>query len=90
MLLFRNIELTLADLSPIPLHCPCCGKEFNRVNKEDHLSLDRLIPERGYVPGNVTWMCVRCNRIKNDASLEELEMVVNHLKGLMTNAFAKH
>jgi hypothetical protein len=35
-------------------------------------SLDRIIPERGYVPGNVRVVSDRANRLKGKRSLEEL------------------
>jgi hypothetical protein len=39
-------------------------------------SLDRLVPSRGYVPGNVAILSNRANEIKRDASLRELGRVV--------------
>lgn len=45
---------------------PIAGKR-----SDASLSLDRLIPERGYVPGNVSVISWRANRIKNDGSYED-------------------
>lgn len=36
-------------------------------------SIDKLIPEKGYVKGNVVWCLTRVNRIKNNISLEEMQ-----------------
>jgi len=49
-------------------------------------TLDRLIPTLGYVPGNICVMSFRANRLKNNATIEELEMVLSFLK----NKRAKH
>lgn len=47
------------------------------------ISLDRLIPEMGYVQGNVVWCCVAINRMKNDVPKEKfiqlLREIINHL-----------
>ena len=34
-------------------------------------SIERLFPEKGYVKGNVSWVCYYVNRMKNDLNLEE-------------------
>lgn len=60
--------------------CPVTGREFVIGDPKDAPSLDRLIPEKGYVEGNVAWISRRANTIKNDASLEDLEMIVRWLK----------
>lgn len=46
--------------------------------------VDRIDPKEGYVKGNVTWLSARANRIKSDASLEELERIVEWLKSQST------
>jgi len=35
-------------------------------------SLDRLEPSMGYVPGNVEWICMECNRRKDDMSYAKM------------------
>lgn len=42
--------------------------------------LDRHEPSKGYVKGNVSWISGRANRIKYDASIEELEKIVHYMK----------
>lgn len=42
--------------------------------------LDRIIPELGYIKGNVQWISGRANRIKYDASLDELRAIVAWLE----------
>lgn len=40
------------------------------------ISLDKVIPERGYVAGNVVLCSNRFNTVKNDLSLEELSLYI--------------
>ena len=42
-------------------------------------SLDRLVPAKGYVPGNVIWISLRANQMKNDGTSEELFRVAEWL-----------
>lgn len=39
------------------------------------ISIDKIIPEKGYVPGNCVYCCDIVNRIKSDFSLEELKVL---------------
>ena len=41
-------------------------------SRRDSLSVDKIVPERGYVVGNVVLCIDRANRIKNDCSLDEM------------------
>jgi len=43
-------------------------------------TLDRLIPEIGYTPGNVAVISHRANRIKSDATIKEIEMLLKWMK----------
>jgi hypothetical protein len=68
--------------------CPISGVSlyFNIDRGSDaYPELDRLIPEKGYIIGNVTWISRKMNRIKNDSSLLELKQLVewveNNVKG---------
>jgi hypothetical protein len=49
-------------------------------------SLDRIIPELGYVAGNVAWLCYRCNSIKRDATADELRAIANWLDHVSNSA----
>jgi hypothetical protein len=66
-------DLTLEGLS-VPDVCPIFNTPMSWSNKltNDTPSLDRLIPEKGYVKDNVAFISMRANRIKSDASLEDL------------------
>lgn len=74
-----------------PVSCPCCGKVYdyeatigpaNTKSKgiDDSPSLDRRDNSKGYTLDNIQFICGRCNRIKCDASISELETVLNFMK----------
>ena len=69
----------------IPSVCPVLGIPIfagNRKSHENAATLDRFKPQLGYVVGNIRVISYRANRIKNDASLEELQKVVAYLQSL--------
>jgi hypothetical protein len=43
-----------------------------KAEQQSSPSLDRVVPGYGYVPGNVEWICTRCNGIKADTTPETL------------------
>jgi hypothetical protein len=42
--------------------------------------LDRIVPEDGYIKGNVVWICSRANRLKSNAKLNELKAIVQYME----------
>lgn len=70
--------LTIENLPPIPDECPALGIPFKHGHGVTgslgpHApSLDRIIPDLGYVPGNVQWISFKANTMKNDSSMDEL------------------
>lgn len=70
-------DLTLEDLGEVPSHCPILGIPIKRntgglSRAQDSPSVDRIIPELGYVKGNIQIISMRANVMKNDASPEQL------------------
>ena len=77
-------DLTVEDIKSVWTGvCPAFNVplswEHDKTN-ESSSELDRIVPEKGYVKGNVRWISRRANRIKNDSTIEELEKVLNYLK----------
>lgn len=67
----------------IPTHCPVFGIPLINgieVFHDNSLSLDKLIPSKGYVKGNVCVISDRANRIKRDATLDELKKLVYYIE----------
>jgi len=49
-------------------------------NLDNSPSLDRIIPSLGYVKGNVQIVSHLANRIKNNATLEQIKLVVDYVE----------
>ena len=46
-------------------------------------SLDRIVPKKGYTPGNLVIVCDIVNRVKSDATLEQMEMIFRFYSKLL-------
>lgn len=70
----------------IPELCPVLG--FPLVVAEggaprfNSPSLDRIVPEKGYVPGNIAVISHKANSMKNNATLQEHRKLVAWLESL--------
>lgn len=68
----------------VPEVCPILGIKIDRsVNgkKENSPSLDRKDLTKGYTKENITVISNRANRIKSDATLEEITLIMKYMKG---------
>src|SRR5579885_873938 len=76
----KNIPFDItADDLVVPKFCPILGIELcvnEKHAKDNSISLDRIVPELGYVRGNVAIISYKANTIKNNASIEDLEKVL--------------
>ena len=71
-------DITCADID-FPILCPVLGIPMVRSGlprADTAPSLDRIDTTKGYVRGNVVVISWRANRIKSDATLDELEAIV--------------
>ena len=69
--------------------CPISGVTLshNKGRGSHHLTsahLDRINPNQGYIIGNVCWISGRMNRIKYDATIEELKSIITYMEGATT------
>lgn len=73
--------ITPADIPPTPDFCPVLGLKLaintqgagaRRGASDCSPSLDRIVPELGYIPGNVRIVSMRANRIRSNATSKEL------------------
>lgn len=71
-------DITYKDIH-IPDCCPVLGFKLTSDNRETNPSLDRIVPELGYVVGNVQVISMRANRLKSDASIEELQKLISYM-----------
>jgi len=60
-----------------PTICCYCGQQLEDSGREaNSVTIDRVIPEKGYVIENLVISCHRCNRVKSDVlSFEEMKEV---------------
>ena len=67
----------------IPAFCPVLGmllKVSEGHRSDNSASIDRMFPEQGYVPSNINIISWRANKLKNDATYEELEKILAYMK----------
>ena len=88
----KNIEFDidtkyLKSIFPKDNMCPVLNIPFqlgymneDKKNKDYAPSLDRIMPEKGYVKGNLVFVCNIVNRVKSDSSIEILEKTLNFYK----------
>lgn len=78
-------SLTTSDLDEIgiPITCPVLGIPIyyhkGKV-QDDSISIDRIDSNRGYVKDNIVIVSHRVNKLKSNASLEEMEKMVSFYK----------
>ena len=57
----------------------------NKKTKSYAPSLDRIEPKKGYVRGNILIVCDIVNRLKSDATLEDLKKISDFFNNLKYN-----
>ena len=72
----------------LPDYCPVFGVELNYHGLERHVnsrsdaspSIDRIDSSKDYTADNIQVLSWRANRIKNDATPKELELLANYMR----------
>ena len=72
-----------------PTHCPVFGLELdynttptggrNRCPRANFATLDRRDPTLGYIPGNTFVLSYQANRLKQDATAEQLQAILRYM-----------
>lgn len=84
-------NLTLEDIT-VPEHCPALGTVMRTQSGSRHAtspSLDRIIPSLGYTKGNIVVVSWKANRIKCDATIDELRRIAAFYSRLTKKASRK-
>lgn len=74
----QGLPCTIAEQDIIiPTHCPYLGIELTITakrgdNRSNVYSLDKIIPELGYIPGNIEVISHLANTMKSNATEEQL------------------
>lgn len=82
-----SFDLSEGDIS-IPHLCPVLGIPIlvgQSKASDNSPSLDRVMPSMGYVRGNIIVVSNRANRIKNDATPDELRRVADFFEAHIRN-----
>lgn len=81
----RNIpfELTLTDLNNLsfPITCPILNipLTFNRGQAQDNsYSIDRIDSSKGYTIDNIVVISLKANKLKNNATSNELKQIAEY------------
>ena len=80
----RECELTIDDIV-IPEYCPVLGIKLEpgeKICSDTSPSIDRIDSTKGYTKDNIWIISNRANRIKNDATIEEIGMLYEALQSL--------
>jgi hypothetical protein len=86
-------DFVVEDLAPFPLICPVLGITIDYFKKgsggSNHSpSIDRLVPEDGYVRGNVRIISQKANRLKQDATVDEQIQILSYSTGVKAEDLA--
>ena len=89
---FNLTSKYLKKIFPKDNKCPITGLNFQfgytnkeKVNRNNSPSLDRIIPSKGYVIGNVMVISDLMNRMKQDSTFEDIEKLYNFYKKIIKN-----
>lgn len=82
----KGIECTISENDIIILeYCPVLNipliRAKNKRLSDNSPTLDRIDISKGYIPGNVCVISWKANRIKSNASADELKMVADYAAG---------
>ena len=80
----RGLEFNITpDDLIIPDFCPILGIKLywtKGIATNSTPSIDRIDPSKGYIKGNVQVISMRANTLKNNATVEELELILKFIK----------
>lgn len=84
-----EFNLVVEDILPLPTLCPVFGVplRISAMTQDPWAhSLDRIDNSKGYIKGNVAVMSYRANRLKNDGSAEDHEIIAAWIRKMLPAA----
>ena len=75
-------DITIEDLMPFPTHCEVSGVElvYGKGDKKHGASLDKVVPSKGYVKGNVRIISQMVNFAKTDLTVKQLKKLIDYIE----------
>lgn len=70
--------LPTKDEPMCPVACVMCSAPFAPYPDALQPTLDRVVPDLGYVPNNVQWIHNSCNSLKGTYTLSETKVLASH------------
>lgn len=70
------------DIPNAPAFCPVFGirLRYNGNGGRAAAGLDRIDTKKGYIPGNLAIISGHANRLKNSATIQEVEQILSYMK----------
>lgn len=78
-------DLTIEDID-IPKRCPILNIKIEShigLAKANSISIDRIVPELGYIKGNIRIISKLANSMKQNATLEQMEVFCSNILNYM-------
>jgi hypothetical protein len=81
-----NLECSvITEDIEIPEYCPVLGVKLSKYGEDDYQrkyapSVDRVDNMKGYTKDNIRIISERANRLKSDASIDELKAIVKYME----------
>lgn len=76
----------LAGLRTASTKCVCCSIELDFTMPSrgkmpsNFATLDKIVPELGYIKTNVAIICLSCNMLKSALTLDQLRMILSYIE----------
>ena len=80
-------SITVEDIPDIPTICPIAQipifprDDGNKGPCDNSPTLDRIDPEKGYVPGNLRIISHKANRWKSNMTIKDVEVLLAYMRG---------
>ena len=77
---FNLTEEYVESIYPKDGKCPALGIKLKKLDGSNAPSLDRIVPELGYIKGNVQWVSKIANQVMSNATPEQVMSVAKYYK----------
>lgn len=75
----KTLPCSQCPITYAKIQYPWISKRQTKYSK-DHAALDKIVPELGYVKGNVYWLSTYGNFLKSNHTLITLKRVIKYIK----------